>query len=510
MTEELRPEESGTQPEADTAALATEETEGEKAPVKLNQTVEMRDTGPCKKHIKVTVDRADIKARLHEKFSELVVDANVSGFRPGKAPRKIIERRFQKEVGDQVKSEMLLASLEQLAEDHDIAPLSSPNINPNSIELPEDGPLVYEFEVEVRPQFDLPNYKGLKIRRPVYTITEADADEEVRRLQAPDGQVVPKPEGNAQIGDILIADVTFRHGTRELGTLKETSFQIDKQLAFRDGVAPKFAEQVKGVNAGDSRVVDVQLSQAAADAGLRGQTVQAHFNIKDVKTLRLPEMTPQYLAKFGVNSPEMLRELIQVFLQRRLEYTQRQAARKQVIEQISAASSWELPQDLLRRQAIKAISRKRLEMEADGIGEQEIQNRLRILQQDILQSTALSLKEHFVLQKIAEVEKIDVSEDDINDEIERLANSRNESPRRFRAQLEKEDALDSLVAEMYERKALDLILDSAEYEDVKMGLDQEAPAVASVEAQAVPGEMQDPSAIPAETPAETPAPDQPK
>ena len=93
-------------------------------------------------------------------------------------------------------------------------------------------------------------------------------------------------------------------------------------------------------------------------------------------------------------------------------------------------------------------------------------------EQDVLQSTALALKEHFVLQKIAEVEKIDVDDDDINDEIERIADQNDESPRRVRARLEKEDLLETLAAEIIERKALDLILDSAEYEDVP--LDQEA------------------------------------
>ena len=182
MTDEPRPDEPATEPQtrpprppaADGAATAVAE-EGQDEPVKLHQTVEIKDIGPCKKHIKVTVERKDIDDRFGEKFSELVADATVSGFRPGKAPRKIVERRFQREVGDQVKTEVLLASLEQLAEDHDIAPLSHPDIDPAAIEMPHEGPLVYEFEVEVRPQFDLPNYKGLKLKRVVHTFTDDGA-----------------------------------------------------------------------------------------------------------------------------------------------------------------------------------------------------------------------------------------------------------------------------------------------------------------------------------------------
>jgi trigger factor len=508
MTDETRPEEAGnpTQtPEAVPAEGSTTAADEESTePAKLHQTVEIKDVGPCKKHIKVTVERKDIDERFGEKFSELVSEATVSGFRPGKAPRKVVERRFRREVGDQVKSEVLLASLQQLAEDHDIAPLSHPDIDPGAIEMPDQGPLVYEFEVEVRPQFDLPNYKGLKLKRLVHTFTDEDVAQEERRLLAPHGQVVPKPQGDAQIGDILTADVATRDGVRIISTIKEAQFRVDKKLAFKDAVAPRFAEQVKGANAGDKRAVDIEVSTAAADPNLRGKTVQATFDIKDVKTLRLPELTHEFLHTFSVHSADELHELIRVVLQRRLEYTQRQSAREQVLAQIAAASTWELPQDLLMRQARTAMARRIMEMRSDGISEEEIAQRQRLLQQDVLRSTELALKEHFVLQKIAEQEKIEISDDDLSEEIERLADQADESPRRVRARLEKEDLLDALAAEMIERKSLDLILDSAEYEDAPL-TQEGAPAVSTVEAQAVPGEMQDPAAAPP-SPTETTTP----
>src|SRR5258708_2367207 len=138
MTDEKRDEgEGGTATTEPTAETSTEET-AEK-PKKLKQAVEMRDTGPCKKHIKVSVDRADIDNRLDEQYSKLVVDSSVPGFRPGKAPRKVIERRFHKDVFDQVKAEVMLQSLEQLAEENDVAPLSPPDLDPRKIEIPKEG-----------------------------------------------------------------------------------------------------------------------------------------------------------------------------------------------------------------------------------------------------------------------------------------------------------------------------------------------------------------------------------
>jgi trigger factor len=499
-TMEPKPENATAAAESEPEATAGEEGDGKSEKDKLHQNVEMRDIGPCKKHIKVTIERADIDRRLNEKYSELVSDAEVPGFRPGKAPRKIIERRFHKDVGNQVKAEVMLASLEQLADENDVAPLSAPDIDPSRIVIPDEGPLVYEFEVEVRPQFDLPNYKGLKLRRPVQEFTDEDVAEEERRILAPYGQLIPKPEGNAKVGDYLIADITTRDGGRLISELKEVKLRVEPRLAFKDAVAEDFAEQTHGAGAGDTRDVDITLTDAAADETLRGKTVKATLTIKDVKSLRLPELSEEFLQRFGVRSPEQLRERIRVLMQRRLEYQQRQSAREQVLAQITAASQWDLPHDLLQRQARKALARRIMEMRSSGMSEDEIRGRQRLLEQDVIRSTALALKEHFVLQKIAEVEKIDVDDDDIHDEIERIADQNEESPRRVRARLEKEDLIDALAAELIERAALDLVLDNAEYEDVPLGKkEKQESAVATVEEQAVPGEMKDPTAVPEKT-----------
>ncbi len=487
MTEETRPEGQPSEiaptesMESATAVASPPEEEIKQGPEKLHQTVELSDIGPCKKHVKITVDRAAIDKRISEHYSKLMKDSNVTGFRPGKAPRRLIEKRFHKEVGDQVKNEVLMASLEQLGDDHDIAPLSQPEIDPEEIEIPKEGPMVYEFDVEVRPEFDLPPYRGMKLKRPVRTFTDADIAEAHRHLLMDRGQIVPKENGKVELGDLITADVTFRQGTTVLNMHKEATFNVEKQLAFKDGLMRDFAAKLKGAKAGDTRVVDVELSSAAAE-GLANTTIQATLEIKDVKTLRLPELTTAFLEEaFGLSSASGTGR-------------RRSAPRWSVIWSTSSGSRpgrrsstrsprpppGNCPAICCLRQANQAMARRVMEMKADGISEKEINQQRRSLEQDILQNTALELKEHFVLQKIADIEKIDVNEDDINDEIERMAVQNDESPRRIRARLEKENMLDALAAEMIERKALDLILISAEYEDVPQDQDDASAALATV------------------------------
>jgi trigger factor len=493
---------------AETATAEPEVAEGaERQPEKLHQTVDIRDIGPCKKHIKVTVMRDAIDARLNEKYSELVTGhrSYVQGFRPGKAPRKLVERFYRDEIENQVRGEVLMASLEQLAEEQDIAPLAPPDLDPAKIVIPEEGPMIYEFEVEVRPQFQLPNYKGLKLKRPVQTFTDADVSKEKRRLLEPYGQIVPK-EGDpptAAVGDFVTCDITTRLGDQMLNEVKEVRIKVDPRLALKDGVSEDFGKRMTGAKAGDTRMVDIKLSDAVANPALKGQTVKATFVVHDVKTIRLPEMTDELLTQFGVSSEEQLDELIRVVLDRRLEYLQRQSARQQVINLVAEQALSELPQDLLVRQARRALQRKAVEMQSGGLSDQEIDGRLRMMQQDIVQSTAAALKEHFVLQKIAEDEKLDVTDDDIDEEIDRMAARTDESPRKVRARLEREDMLEALAAELLESKALDLILDNAEYEDTPLTASEEEAPVGTTEAQAVPGEVKDPTAAPDERAAES-------
>ncbi len=485
-----------TEADLNEAVAAAVEDEG---PIKLQQMVEIKDVGPCKKHVKVTVDRVAIDKRFNERFTELTHSdqPQVRGFRPGKAPRKIIERQYYESVAEEIKSQVLMASLEQLAEEQTIAPLSPPEFDPTVLNIPKEGPFVYEFDIEVRPEFELPEYKGMKLRRPIHTYTPTEVEAEKKRLLEPYGQLVPKEPPVAELFDTVTADVTISFKDKEINKLEEVRVKVEPQLALSDGIAEDFGAKMKGAKPGDVRTIDITLSQETTAEQLRGQKVQATFTIKDVKTTRPPEITPDFLEEvFSVSTPESFTELIQAVLERRLEYTQRNAARQQVLEQIAAASSWELPQDMLRKQARKTLARRMMEMKNAGMSDEQIKGRRRILEQDVLKNTEAALKEHFVLQKVAEVEKIEIEQDDIDAEIDRIAEQSGESFRKVKARLEKEDLMEAVAADLLERKALDLIIANATYDDYELKPEEQQGEVATVAQNALPESESPPPAPP--------------
>jgi trigger factor len=153
-------------------------------------------------------------------------------------------------------------------------------------------------------------------------------------------------------------------------------------------------------------------------------------------------------------------------LQRQVTYDQRQACRRQVLEKITESASWDLPESLVNKQTENALRREILEMQQAGFTTQQILARENELRQQSISSTRQALKEHFVLDRIATQEKIEVSPIDIESEINMMAVQRGESPRRVRARLTKTGVIENLEAQIRERKAVDFILKSAQFEDV--------------------------------------------
>lgn len=451
-------------------------------PKPLTQEVTINDAGPCVKHVKVVVAANDISERVQSKFKEMMPEVQTPGFRPGKAPRKLIEKQFHKEVTEQLKGELLLQSLEQLADDYKLNPISQPQIDPYKVDMPKDGALTYEFDVEVAPEFELPNYKGLKIKRPTKTFSDADiADAEAKFLRR--FATTEEKDGPAAMDDIIIADVKVKDGDNQLSEFDNLQLRVDPQLAFKDGIAEEFGKKMVGAKAGDVREAEITLSNALSDDNLRSKKVTGVFTINAVNKVVMPELSEAFLNELDVADASGLKEKIKDALERQLQYEQRQQARSQVLEILAGSATWDLPLDLLRRQASKTLNRRVMEMRSAGFSEPEIRNQMALLQQDAMATTARGLKEYFVLQKISEVEDIDVEDDDINEEIETMAEASDESPRKVRARIDRENMMEALMTQVLERKTLDFVLASAEYEDVPLDVKPTA-SVASIEGSA--------------------------
>lgn len=455
--------------------------EGEAAeePKKLDLDVEISDVGPCKKHLKVKIAQADVERQFGESLGTMRKEAAVPGFRPGRAPATLVQRRFRKEVEGQVKSALLLAALGQLDEDHKINPISQPNLDVDAIEIPEDGPLQFEMEVEVQPDFALPEYKTLTVQRPVRTISEADIDTQLRSFLERYAQEVPKLEGGAEAGDFVIANLVFEKDGVRLNEVNETRFRLQPELRFQDGHVPDLDKALVGAKPGDFREAEAKISESSPDPALRGQTVRVTFQVLDLKTLRMPEVDTSFLNGIGFDSEEEIRGALRSVVERRFAYQQREEVRRSLLQQLRAQTPFDLPADLVSRQEKSVLRNRVLELRESGLTDNQIRAREAEIRANAHRATEQMLQEFFILSRIADEEGIKVEDEDIDFEIEAIAARSDESPRRVRSRLEKEGLLDSLATQILERKTIDRILEYASIEDVS--LDRDEPEVETLD-----------------------------
>jgi trigger factor len=440
--------------------------EGEEEQPKLDLDVKIDDCSACERHIAVTISRADIDRFMDKEYRELVPEAHVPGFRPGHAPRKLVEHRFRKEVANKVKGELVMASMEQIHEDYDLSAISEPDLDLSSIEVPETGPMTFEFDLEVRPQFDMPQWKGLRIEKPIKDFTDADVDRAMTRLLSNRGSLAPV-EKPARPGDYITTNLTFKHGDIVLSSAMEEVIRLRPTLSFRDGKIEGFDLAMTGVRGGETRSLAMTISEEADNESLRGQPVTGVFDVLEVKVLQLPELTPELLEELGGFKLEAdLRDALKDSLVQRLEYRQRQVAREQITKALTVAANWALPEGLLQRQSHRELERAVMELQRSGFGDEEIRAHENALRQNSRVSTARALKEHFILERIAEEQEIEVDEAEYETEIALIARQTNDSPRRIRARLEKSGSWDVLRNQIVERKVIDVILENAVFDKV--------------------------------------------
>jgi trigger factor len=450
----------------DSAGVAVDtDDDGAEEAEPLELEIQVTSPSACERHVTVTISRDDIERYLDNAFGELMPTAAVPGFRAGRAPRKVVENRFRDEVTEQVKSSLLLDSLEQISKEERFTAISEPDFDLEAVEVPKEGPMTFEFTIEVRPEFDLPQWRGLALNRPTREFTDADIDEQLDQMLARYGQLVPH-DGPASEGDYVSVTITTTEEGRQVARADEEVVRIRPTLSFRDSRLEGFGKLMEGIQAGDRRTAEVTISKDAPNAFLRGKKVMLEFEVLEVKKLKLPELTPEFLQEIGsFESEEKLRDAIRMNLQRQLEYHQQRNARGQISALLTKSADWELPPGLLQRQSARELERAVMELRRSGFSEAEIRARENQLRQNSAVATAAALKEHFILERIAEEEKIDVDDGDYDKEIFLIAAQSGESPRRVRAQLEKRGLMDVLRNQIIERKVLELVQSEAQFND---------------------------------------------
>jgi trigger factor len=233
-------------------------------------------------------------------------------------------------------------------------------------------------------------------------------------------------------------------------------------MTFSDATMDDFGKKLKGAKEGAKIKGKVTLGENAEDESLRGKKVDVTVEVVEVLKEETPELTEAFLEELGdFESEKELRDFVRDSLTRQADYRTEQALRTSVVEALAGTASFELPPELVKRQTMRELERKVLELRRSGFDEDNVRRFVNATKQNAQASTESALREHFILEQIAEEEEVDAEASDYDHEISLIAEQSDQPERRVRARLEKGGQMDALRNQIVERKVIEMIVEKA-------------------------------------------------
>lgn len=431
--------------------------------------VTIEDAGPCKKKVLVEIPEEAIKKATDEQFTELHKGAEVPGFRKGRAPRRLLEKRFGKDVAEQVKLKLLADASDSALKDNDLQTLGEPDVDFENIELPDEGPLKFDFEVEVRPEFDLPPLEGIPVTKTKLEVSDEQIDREVKQMQRLSGVWTPRAEADAvEAEDQIVADVLLKvEGVDEEEKLDNSEVYVRANGFVGAIPVEKLDELLIGAKAGDTKETSVDVPKTFFREEYRGKKVDVKIEVKDVKWLKPGELDENLFKQIGAEDEEELRERIQDTLQGRLEEQGRTEMTEQIYKHLLDNTDFELPLDVVGQQATSVLQRQYSNLIMRGLSREQLEEQIEQLKASSEQQAEQQLKTFFIMDKVAEKLDISVNEEEINGHIAQLAMQRQQRPEKMREQMAKDGSLDQFSLEVRQNKCIAKLLETAEVSEKK-------------------------------------------
>ena len=433
-----------------------------------SNTVKIEDTGPARKRLTITIPAELVDSKIRESMGTLAHETSLPGFRKGHVPQKLLEKRFGSSVRTETKNQLIAAAYAEAIEQHQLKPVGEPEPEETlkDKELQPGKPFSFALDVEVSPTFDLPSLEGIEIKKPMLEITKDMIENELKRLSITHG-TPEKIESDFKEGDRIGG-----YATATKNDEKEPFFRANDVLIVMPGKDDDGRGQVLGLmidglhgmlkdkKVGDTIEIDATGPDLHEREDLRGAKLHITFEIRAAERIT-PVNAEQIATQFGLPSEDILREQIKVALEYRRDDEQASAMRDQVIEQLSEQVDIELPEKLSAQQATRQLEQYRLELLYRGLSVEDVEEKLAEAREETEDVAHEGLKRFFLMTRLAEHFKVEVSEQEVNGRIAAMAAQRNVRPEKLRTELAQAGRLGEVARLIRDQKAADRVVQQA-------------------------------------------------
>jgi trigger factor len=388
--------------------------------------------------------------------------AKIPGYRPGKAPRAVIDKRFRKEIQDELTKKLVSKSYHDAVEKEQLRVASLTNIE--DIQFGEDKSMRFRATVVIAPEFELPDYKNIPVQLPDTKVSDAEVEEALERLREQSADFVDVPGRGLRMGDFAVLDFEGSVDSKpisEIAPQASNNLQAGKKFWLHlapDNFLPKFCEQLVGQKPGETRLVIVEFPADFPVKELAGKKADYAVTVREVKEKVLPPIDDALAAKIVTGKTLVdLRQLLERDIEHAKEHDVERAKESQIMKYLHERIQFELPPALLQNETRRALAELVQRNREHGVTDEMLKEKERELIDGAAGVAAHRLRTNFILHRIAERENIQVAKEDVDLRIRQEAARYDISPEKMRKELQQKDVLDDVAEQILLGKTLDFL-----------------------------------------------------
>ena len=404
----------------------------------------------CRRELDLEVPADEVSTAMERVAKEFARIARVPGFRPGKAPISLIRRRFADDIKGEVLQSLVPERVEKAVSEQKLTPVSQPQVD--KLDFAEGQPLKFRAVFEVLPEFELANYKDLELEMPAMDITDDDVTKTLEEMRERAAAFAPVEGRPAENGDFVQLKLM---GTPEGGGDPVQADSVLCHIGAEETMEP-FNENLRGANTGDHKDFDVQYPADYPDAKLAGKTYHYSVEVLGIKSKKLPDLNDEF-AK-DVSDAATLDELktkVREGLGAARDQKHKDLLREKVLAAVVKLHDFPVPESLVEHQMDVRLERVVRSLAAQGVDPRAVNVDWVTLRRRQQERATDDVKAELIVDRIASTENIDITDQELDHELEHAASHSGESAQAIRARLTKQGTLDRMKAKLRSDKTLD-------------------------------------------------------
>ncbi|MFN7952987.1 MAG: trigger factor [bacterium] len=414
--------------------------------------VSVEELSSTRRKLAIELAPEDVEKHVEQSYRELARAVQLKGFRPGRAPRKLLKQLYGKDIDQEVTGKLIEESIPKALEEHKLEPVAMPVIEDK--ELAEDHSFRYTALVEVQPEIELAEYRGLEVKAEAISVSDDDVSRALEELRSSRATLVDREGEAARRGDVVVADW-------DMEVEGKSGSQVSRQDAplelTEGGLLPELVSGLEGVKAGETRTIEATLGERGVDASVAGKQATFRVTVKKVQERALPALDDE-LAKAvsGLESVEALRADLREKIHARLDREAKAKQHEQLVDALVAANPFEPPESLVE-QSVRTLTR----FAGSDVPENESEDAREERRAAVEKAAKRQVAADLLLRRIADKESIEVSDDDVDAALEERAQSIGQRGDVLRQAYERKGILDEFRGEIRRRRVLDFLLENA-------------------------------------------------